>query len=146
MLLPKAPPTSIQLIIKTHTLALIILTPITATLPSIKADVLSALQQFSVENEESGIPVPSSENDFELYWRQEIITGTGRNTVTKEEFIPLDENKTIKQQGLLTWSTVYVRFRDESGMFLLHLSIIYYTPSSTLHTPVRNSILSRSAA
>lgn len=126
----QAPPTSLQLIVKTHTLALFLLTPISATLPSIKADTLSALQQFSADNEAQGIPVVTSEDQFELYWRKETTTGTGRNAITKEEYVPLDESKTIKQQGLLNWNPIYIRFRDESGMFLQYSCIIRNSTSS----------------
>lgn len=123
----KAPPTSIQLVLKTHTLAIFLHTQLSATLPSIKADALSALQQFSaIENEEKGVPIVSSEDDFELFRREETTTGTGRNATSTERFVTLDGSKTVKQQGLVNWNVIYVRFRDEGGGFLCLASFVYH--------------------
>lgn len=70
-----------------------------------------------MENEENGVPAVTSEDDFELCWKKETTVGTGRNATSTEEYVLLDDSKTMKQQGLLNWSVVYIRFRDDSGMF-----------------------------
>ncbi|KAF9513263.1 hypothetical protein BS47DRAFT_1296489, partial [Hydnum rufescens UP504] len=69
----KVAPNTIQLVVKTHSIAIYLATPLTALLSDLKANAFSALSQF---HDVDDIPHISSEEDFELC-RKEAAPTTG---------------------------------------------------------------------
>lgn len=101
----QAPPSEIQLIVKTHKTAIVIQTPLSATIQKVKSGVLSALSQFADSGTLEDVPIINTEDDFELY------------TMDNSRYVALNASKGVRDQKLVTWTTLYIRFRDQNGGF-----------------------------
>jgi len=103
-----APPTEIQIIVKTHKLSILIQVPHNSTLAPLKSSVLSALEQFAESDSPdlADIPKVSHEGEFEL------VKSEGAGNV---RYVEVDGKKTMKEQRIATWTTLFIRFRDDSG-------------------------------
>jgi hypothetical protein len=99
-------PSEIQIVVKTHRTALFVQIPLSSDVSSLKSSVLSALTQFQESGSLEGVPIVSSENDFELVKTTQTERG---------KYTPLEATKTVKQQGITNWTVLYLRFRDSSG-------------------------------
>jgi len=99
-----------QLIIRTHQLTVVIATPLSNTVGSVKQDVLSALRQFSDEESFTGVPKVATVNDFEIC----------RYNMTAKKYVILATSgasaaTTVKDAGLKAWEKMFLRFRDSTG-------------------------------
>jgi len=110
-------PNTIQLVVKTHSIAIYLATPLAALLSDLKADTFSALSQF---HDVDDIPPISSEEDFELC-RKEVPTtgprggGGGGGGTTKYVMLEGGSN-TVRQQGLVNWQVLYLRIRVDGRL------------------------------
>lgn len=103
---PKAPPKIYHLLLKTHTLTILITTQPNTTIASLKSEALSALK--ADVNQTEDVPTVSDEGDFEI---SRAVKGKGGQT---GQYEVLEETQTVK--GSLTpWENVFLQFRDSSG-------------------------------
>jgi hypothetical protein len=90
----------------------------------VKSKVLSALNQFADSGMLEDVPTVNSEDDFELY-----KMGSSR-------YAALDASKGVRDQKLTTWTTLYIRFRDQSGEFSIRSRLWRVWSQVTVPVPV----------
>ncbi|KAH7931324.1 hypothetical protein BV22DRAFT_1077247 [Leucogyrophana mollusca] len=106
---PRALPKAYQILVKTHQLTIFLTASQSATIASLKEEVLSALS--SDVNEVEDVPQVSSLDEFELC---RAVKDKGKITTQYET---LDGSQPVK--GVLSnWEVIYLQFRDEAGNLL----------------------------
>ncbi|KAH7916791.1 hypothetical protein BJ138DRAFT_1121597 [Hygrophoropsis aurantiaca] len=105
----RALPKAYQILIKTHQLTIFLTVPQSATIASLKDEVLSALS--SDVNEIEDLPPVSSSEEFELC---RAVKDKERASVQYATM-----NGSLPVKGVLSnWEVVYLQFRDEAGNLL----------------------------
>ncbi|KAF8338824.1 uncharacterized protein EI90DRAFT_3039284 [Cantharellus anzutake] len=123
-------PSAIQVAIKTRRTSVHFTASLASTLQDLKHETLSALSQFSTL--EDNLPSITSIDDFELH-RKEVQPGP-RGVPPTVRYVPLEDDKTVKQLGLSNWEVLYVRYKDESGSplcFVTDFELVPFIPRST---------------
>ncbi|KAF7969935.1 hypothetical protein HWV62_25549 [Athelia sp. TMB] len=107
---PKAAPKIYQLLVKTHTLTVMITAEPKTTIASLKLEVLSALK--ADVNQVPGVPKVEETEDFEIC---QIPKARGKPGTQYEV---LQESATVA--GTVTnWEVLFIQFKDASGKFLI---------------------------
>ncbi|KZP21548.1 hypothetical protein FIBSPDRAFT_503321 [Athelia psychrophila] len=106
----KAPPRIYQLLVKTHTLTIIITAEPKSTIASLKLDVLSALK--ADVNQVDDVPAIESEEDFEI---SQFPKARGKQGVQTYEV--LRESATVAET-CANWEVLFLQFRDASGKLM----------------------------
>jgi hypothetical protein len=99
----------LSLTVKTHTLSIIITTTQATAISTLKEEVLSALT--SHPDTLLDVPTVTSIEDFELC---RALKEKGKLTGAYEALAPSQKVK----DDLVNWDTVYIQFRDDSGMYM----------------------------
>jgi hypothetical protein len=107
----KAQPKVFCLSVRTHKLSIMITTPQEEALSKLKEDVLSALTAlYSHGDRVPQVPTAKTVDDFELCRAvKEKAKPTG-------DYELLDAVSGRVKDSFVNWDSVYIRFRDESGM------------------------------
>ncbi|KAH9948758.1 hypothetical protein B0H21DRAFT_212351 [Amylocystis lapponica] len=122
---PKVQARTYILLLKTHKLTVFLTASLTATINSLKADALTALQSDVLENKTAHeehsmavdddptwiVPKVTSVEDFELC---RAVREKGRPT---GQYEMLERNAQVKNV-LVNWENVFVQFKDNSGQLL----------------------------
>ncbi|KAF9644508.1 hypothetical protein BDM02DRAFT_3102835, partial [Thelephora ganbajun] len=108
---PRAQPKVFCLSVRTHRLSIMITTPQEETVSKLKEEVLSALNALYLHGDRvPQVPAANTVDDFELC---RAVKEKGKSTV---EYEPLDHVSGRVKDHLVNWDSVYIRFRDESGV------------------------------
>ncbi|KAF9782258.1 hypothetical protein BJ322DRAFT_1075139 [Thelephora terrestris] len=105
----KAQPKVFCLSVRTHKLSVMITTPQEEAISKLKEEVLSALTALYLHGDRvSQVPTAKTVDDFELC---RAMKEKGKAT---GDYELLDVSGRVKD-NLVSWDSVYIRFRDESG-------------------------------
>ncbi|KAF9498686.1 hypothetical protein BDN71DRAFT_1443085 [Pleurotus eryngii] len=117
MIHSRPPPKVYHLLIKTHKTTIVVTTAPTASVASVKSEVLSALT--SDVNKDTETPQVSSEDDFDLC---KPFKEKGKPTGAYEV---VDTSLQVKQAGINNWEHLFIKFHDaESGMCYIHPIVV----------------------
>ncbi|OBZ70293.1 hypothetical protein A0H81_09717 [Grifola frondosa] len=119
---PKIPPKTYTILLKTHKLTVFLTALPSASIASLKADALTALQSdvLDAPNPHTGmadadpfwtVPKVASVDDFELC---KSVRDKGRPT---GQYQLLDNSRSVRE-SIVNWEHVFVQFRDSSGKLL----------------------------